>query len=150
MEMRIATWKEVQEDRRPSLFGYGFGGTKKRTQVTPEYKKNRGYEYRTYKTVDNGYIKILIESGLVGLLIFLLIFVFAFKTMFTLYNHKKISERDKSLIYAIFCIMVGFTFRNLTGDLFEAFPFNFYTWTFLGIIYNINYRLTNSIVDAKF
>ncbi|MDY6861447.1 MAG: O-antigen ligase family protein [Thermodesulfobacteriota bacterium] len=146
LQQRIYYLKEATENFNLSFWGYGFGNIKiksRKYDVISSYPdlKNTGGHISQRSGLDNCYLRVLFESGLLGLLILFLIFSVAFKTMFTLYNHKSISERDKSLIYAIFCIMLGYVLRNLTGDFFQCFPFNLYTWTFLGIIYNINFRL---------
>lgn len=120
---RIGTYKlAFKYFKEKPLLGNGLASFG--TAVTPENKKKDGI----YQTVNNQYLELLTENGIVGLLIFLAFLIFLLIQV--ILKAKSVSIKSKNSIVmlslAIFAILVQYNFFSTL--------YIVYIWAFLGML----------------
>lgn len=115
--------------------GMGVSGSSGITFYFPEYIFSHNF-----------YLSLLIQIGLLGVFIFLLITAIFLLRGLSRKIYKKISGLDKSLILgASFCVF-ALSFQSIFSLTIGVFPFNFYFWFFGGIatnLYNFYKKINN-------
>ena len=85
----------------------------------------------------NIYVKILVEQGLVGLLIFLLVILAFMIEGFRLYK-KGDDDFSKGLGLGLFVCMFVLSVNNFFGDRWSYFELSGYLWIFAGLVARLN------------
>ena len=86
--------------------------------------------------VDNYYLEILSNYGLVGLLLFLWILLECFRNLFYDTSLSK-NPRTQILSYGVLCGLIGFLLHNFTENIWEIIPLAVQFWFLLGIALQI-------------
>jgi len=128
---RIQMWNQAMEivSSNP-LTGIGFGST-----VYMGFKSFSGEKERS--DIHNGYFEILMESGIIGLLLFLLIFYFAIKNGLALY-HRAEDNLMKGLGLGFVTTVIACLVANIGGDRWSYLPVMGYFWILFGIVVKSN------------
>lgn len=117
---RLKLWEyRIEDIKKEFIFGYGTG-------VAGFHMR---YPFEEYLVCDNLYLKILIELGIVGFFIFLLMYICITK-YFSNYNNNPI---NMILIYHFILLVPMFT-----NQLLEAFPTNFLFFFLMGLVISFN------------
>ena len=93
------------------------------------------FEGRKHFTSHNLGFKILIETGLVGLGIYIFFFLAWFKKAFSLF--KKRDTNTRNLAVLISSIVLILLINGLVGSAVEAYPINLYIWFFMGALVKV-------------
>lgn len=93
------------------------------------------YDWKVRFTSHNLLFKILIETGVVGLVVYLLFFLAWFKKAFSLVKSNNIFVNDISVL-AISIVSVLLV-NGIVGSAVEAYPINLYVWFFMGVLVRI-------------
>jgi O-antigen ligase len=130
---RIAAFKALPYliEKKNLLFGVGIGD--KPTFVKEKLQKNFPYKilaFNKYGYLHNSHLEIFISLGVVGLILYFLIFYFTF-TM---------KIEDKMMQYIAHTIPIYFLFIGLTTDLFYFYHISVLFAAFLGIVVAQSYQ----------
>jgi O-antigen ligase len=118
---RLSLWEEaMQVFQADPIFGTGFN--------TYAYGSHVG----GYGDTHNVFVKVLVETGLVGLLLFLAIFFKLFKVGFRLYRTATDSF-FKSIGLGFSALMITAFIANLFGDRWMYFEITGYTFAFAAL-----------------
>lgn len=135
------TFKNIKNDRR---FMARFASYR---YMTKNFKKNpvigygmgsagdtlgRKYRMRTHFTSHNMMFKILMETGIFGLILYLMFFLFWFYKAFCLAASKNLHIKNFAVLLMSLVIII--LVNGLTGSTIEAYPINMYAWCFMGIL----------------
>jgi len=85
----------------------------------------------------NIYVKILTEQGLIGIIIFLIMIFYFFKTGWQLYQ-KGDDDLSKALGLGFFCCIFVMMVNNFFGDRWSYLEPNAYLWIFAGLVVRLN------------
>jgi len=95
--------------------------------------KQRVWEFTTAESTDNDYLRLLGETGLLGFLSFMAIFVIIAKTLWPAFK-----KETNPLYYALYgsalAITAGLLVNALYIDVFEASKVAYVYWSFIGLI----------------
>lgn len=123
-ERRVKIWEQAFELFRGSpVFGIGYG-------VFRSLNLDLGDTH-------NIYMKLLVEQGVVGLLIFLVVVVCFMKEGFALYQ-KGDDDMSKGLGLGLFICMFVLLGNNMFGDRWAYFEVSGYLWVFAGLVARLN------------
>ena len=123
-ERRLVVWqKGLEIFKENSVVGIGFG-----------VFRTLGYDLGD---THNIYVKILVEQGLVGLLIFLLVILAFMIEGFRLYK-KGDDDFSKGLGLGLFVCMFVLSVNNFFGDRWSYFELSGYLWIFAGLVARLN------------
>lgn len=130
-------------NERPIL-GYGMGSAG--DTLKPLFEGN------VHFTSHNLGFKILIETGLLGLGIYIFFFLLWFKKAFNLFKAKTIHIKNLSVL--ITSIVLVLLVNGIVGSAVEAYPINLYIWFFMGTLVKIwwlekNHRAEEKIEEKK-
>jgi O-antigen ligase len=123
-EMRIKVWKDSMELFRSSpLVGIGFNT----------------FPYLGFALGDahNLYVKILLEQGIVGLIIFMMIIIIALFYGWKLYRRAK-DDLFKGLGIGFFLCTISLLISNFFGDRWTYLPLGAYFWAFMALVVRAN------------
>ena len=110
---RIAKYKMVpQEWPRSPIFGFGVAG--------------RGF-------IDGQYIRVILETGLLGVTAFCYLFFMIFQQIFTVYKYSQI-PLQKSLALGLLCGTIGLLFHGLGATTFYIVRISEPYWMFLALM----------------
>lgn len=134
---RLELWQDeiIPAIQANPLIGYG-------TSSAGEGLNNlyRGTESQFF-TSHNLYIKVLIELGLIGLLLFFLIIFNSLcrgLTQLRKYNHFELDT--KRLLQWSISVVVAFLISGLVIPNLDAYPPNYYFWLLLGLLSRANWK----------
>lgn len=85
----------------------------------------------------NLYIKILLEQGVIGLFLFLLIIFFALASSWRLYRKAK-DNLLKGIGFGFFFCTISLLISNYFGDRWTYLPLGAYFWAFMGLVGRAN------------
>ena len=95
--------------------------------------KQHVWEFTTAESTDNDYLRLLGETGLLGFLSFMAIFVIIIKTLWPAFK-----QETNPLYYALYCSALALTGGLLVNalyiDVFEASKVAYAYWSFMGLI----------------
>jgi len=94
-----------------------------------------------WKYIDIYYVQIFLEFGLVGVLMYLALFLYFTKAF--LYVLRKTCWDDKNRILTLGTILMMLYIAGMFGATNIAFPLNLMQWTFAGLILNRYYQILN-------
>jgi putative inorganic carbon (hco3(-)) transporter len=121
-QTRIDIWQDAEQLIRANpVLGTGF--------QTYAYMGRVG----TFRDTHNYYIKILLETGAIGLLVFLFVLWRMFALGFRLFRRTD-DPLLSSLGLGFSALMVGTIFANLFGDRWSYFQVSGWTWMLLGVV----------------
>lgn len=86
---------------------------------------------------DNDYLRALGETGLLGLLSFMLIFVCYFRVAIRFVRDKAFPIAERTLVIGCLAAMLGFFANAVFIDVFEASKLAVMFWLFIGIVYGV-------------
>jgi len=113
---RLQLWGEaIKEIKINPITGIGFGGTS-----ALGFKTSNGQSRRD---VHNGYVEILLEQGIIGILILLGILYYAFKNGWLLFKNS-----DDDFLKGLGLGLIGMTIATMVGNFFGD------RWTYLSIM----------------
>lgn len=123
-ERRLVVWqKGLEIFKENPIVGIGFG-----------VFRTLGYDL---SDTHNIYVKILVEQGLAGLLIFLLVILAFMIEGFRLYQ-KGDDDFSKGLGLGLFVCMFVLLVNNFFGDRWSYFELSGYLWIFAGLVARLN------------
>jgi len=123
-QMRVDVWKQSMDlFSSTPIIGIGFN-------IFPYL----GFELGD---THNLYIKILLEQGICGLILFLLIILFALFTSWNLYRKAK-DNFLKGLGFGFFFCIISLLISNYFGDRWTYLPLGAYFWAFMGLVVRAN------------
>lgn len=140
----LKTLQNVSEDQR---FLGRFGGYRNMSEAFTERPimgygmgsagdtLGRFFEEKTHFTSHNLGFKILIETGLLGLGIYIFFFFTWFKKAFSLFKSENTHVRNLSVL--IISIVLVLLINGITGSGVEVYPINLYIWFFMGALVKI-------------
>ena len=135
---RVQLWKQTFRDLTERPFGYGIG---KSGWIAYRFLKDNKNEESAYMATDGWYLKLANETGLIGLISFIFLFVLIF---YRFQKHLKTSE-DIFFIYTLFIAVV---IINIVSNVLDYFLFNLLFWFLIGIVENYNTREQDRVINA--
>jgi len=125
---RFSGYKKIFEAflKKP-IIGYGMGSAGDTLE--------RNYNWEFYVTSHNMFLKILIETGLFGIIIYIIFFFMWFKRAYNLLKYKNNWIRNFSAL--VVSIVVVLIINGLTSSAVEAYPINLYIWFFMGMLIKV-------------
>lgn len=96
------------------------------------------YNYKTHITAHNLFLKILHETGLIGLLVYFAIFVAYFKTAYQLLREPRF-KRLRSYTVCLISVALILLVNAMFGSTVEAYPVNVYIWFFIGALFKVKF-----------
>ncbi|MDQ3435228.1 MAG: hypothetical protein M3481_11215 [Actinomycetota bacterium] len=114
------------------LFGAGYGGYAEPGRLSRFDLANQRARQRAQigVTVDNGWLKLFLEEGLLGLGLFLAIFVAA---LWRSFSARRSAERVLALTTG--AVLVALGVRALSADVLDINPWNFLVWLLVGLAF---------------
>jgi O-antigen ligase len=109
------------------ILGYGMGSAGDTLDVL--------YTWKFHFTSHNLGFKILIETGLIGLGIYIFFFLVWFKKAFYLFRIKTLYIKNLSVL--ITSIVLVLLVNGMVGSAIEAYPINLYIWFLMGALVKI-------------
>ncbi len=130
---RIEMWSKAMESVAINpLTGIGFGNTR-----YLGIKSEKGVR----RSVHNGYLKVLVEQGIIGLSIFLIVFYAALRKGWELYQNAE-DPQMKGLGLGFVAMIIANLVGNLTGDKWSYFNAMGYFWILFGLVVKANEIVT--------
>lgn len=126
---RVDLWKSNYNDLKEKPFGYGIG---KSGWIAYRFLKDSKMK-SAYLATDGWYLKIANETGVFGLISFLVLFAYLVFRMLVY------GSRDKILLY-LFLILLIVLMVNLVSNVLDYFLFNSLFWFFMGASENMQLR----------
>ena len=113
------------------LFGSGYGdyevAQSRAFEVTDQEERRRA---RKALTVDNGWLKLFLEEGIIGLGLFLAIFAIALWRSFSARR-----GRQRVLALTTGAVLIALGVRALSADVLDINPWNFLVWLLVGLAF---------------
>lgn len=127
---RVKTWEEILKaiPRQP-VVAYGMGSAGDTLEKI--------YNFPVHFTSHNLFLKIVIETGVVGLLFYCAFFVGWFALAYRCLQSR--DARFKNLSIFIMSAVSVILINGLVGSAVEAFPINFIVWFFMGALVKISW-----------
>ncbi len=132
------------------LFGFGpgqFGGGAAAALHNSSVYESLGLPFGVFGTegfIDNNWFSIWGESGTLGIVfyvwIYLAVFLFAYRT----YRKHK-DPFTRSLAIGLCAVMIGIAFNAFTSTIFEIRTTGYYLWFFAGIVYVLGNRRVQKV-----
>lgn len=125
---RFSGYKKILEAflKKP-IIGYGMGSAGDTL--------HKVYNWEFHVTSHNMFLKVLIETGLIGIIIYMIFFFMWFKRAFNLLKYKNNWVRNLSVL--IISIVIVLLMNGLTSSAVEAYPINLYIWFFMGMLIKV-------------
>ncbi len=125
---RFEGYREIQKAfvENP-VIGYGMGSAGDTL--------GRLYDWKVHITSHNLPLKILMETGLIGLGVYIFFFLAWFKKAVDLFKGK--SGHIKNLSVLITSIVLVVLVNGVVGSAVEAYPVNLYVWFFMGALVKV-------------
>lgn len=124
LERFIGYRMNIQAIIEQPLLGYGMGSAADTMEEI--------YSFKVRFVSHNIVLKILTETGIMGLLFFLIFFVMWFKKVFVLSLNK--DKLLKNVAILITSMVIVLLINGITGSAIEAYPINMWIWFFMGAI----------------
>lgn len=126
---RTQTWAErISSSQGGPLIGGGYGGYADIPAGAIARAEERAALYQQL-TVDNGWLKLLLEEGVIGLALLGSVVVGA------LYLSLRHAIRRRDAVAAVCgALIVAAVFRAFSVDVFDINPWNFALWTLVGVV----------------
>jgi O-antigen ligase len=130
---RLSLWSNaVEVFNANAVFGTGFN-TYEYMHLNKRTDGGEGY----YADTHNYFVKVLVETGVVGLILFLWILTRIFGDGFHLFRHTSdpfFASLGLGIIGWLVCAIVA----NLFGDRWSFLQVNGYMWVIMGLVYRAN------------
>ena len=94
------------------------------------------YNWEFHVTSHNMFLKVLTETGLIGIIIYIGFFFMWFKRAFNLVKQDG-NNYIKNFSVLVISIVIILLVNGLTGSAIEAYPINLYVWFFMGALIKI-------------
>jgi O-antigen ligase len=113
--------------KKAPIFGNGFA-----TFELIHLKYNE--EAKTYESLQahNDYLRLMIELGIVGLILYLCIFISLFNLIFNLY--KKSDQINKNYLFSVILIWLGALAISAGDNILRTMEAQFLLWSFTGAV----------------
>jgi len=85
--------------------------------------------------VDNNYIRILAENGILGFMAFFLLIYFLCKDCIKVYNNTAMPNEVRNYALVILLIIINLSVASLMVDAFEMSKIAFFLWLLVGVFY---------------
>jgi O-antigen ligase len=121
---RSGLWAERLRDS-DWVLGTGYGGYAERVGVSPGDDTDRA---RELLTIDNGWLKLLLEEGIPGVVVLALIIGLAVAA-----GLRARGGPDEALGLIAAAALVAIAFRGASADVFDIAPWNFLFWLIIGL-----------------
>lgn len=125
---RGAGWSSISDEILSHPFGIGIGST---GSVAQKVATLKGSGADTYQP-DSHYVKVLLELGIIGAWLFVLLLVTAL--MVALITTRRSVDPDSALALGIAASLLAAIGAAAVSTYFEIFPMDAYFWMFLGVL----------------
>ncbi len=98
--------------------------------------------------VDSGFVKIGVEQGTIGLLIYCLLWFFAFKTGIDAYFNST-DEKLKTIIAAILCMFFAVIVANYAQEVVTMYPTSIVVYCSMGALTSFNWKIKNNLLPKN-
>jgi O-antigen ligase len=119
---RVQLWKDTWRDLKENPMGYGLG---KSGWIAHEHLKNSDIK-SAYNATDGWYLKTANELGILGILLFLIFFIWAVMRF-----HQLAFDKDHSILFMIFLLA---SIINGVSNVLDYFLFNVIFWITIGLM----------------
>ncbi|MBT2730139.1 hypothetical protein J7E63_25110 [Bacillus sp. ISL-75] len=128
LKERIAIWSSnnTRDDRIEILVGKGLG----KVGAASKRLISIGRDGSNY-SVDNQYLAIFEQTGLIGIILFLLFFIVILTRFISMINNSNDKEQKLTLLICV-SLIAGILMSCLFTNMLEIFPFNILFWLYLG------------------
>jgi hypothetical protein len=127
ISLRRERWNVWLQRHTNPISGSGYGGyTPDRDVVL--HQTDRQQAYRAL-TVDNSWLKLYLEEGLVGVVLLASVLLFAIRRTLAI---------KSDVAAAVGALVVLLAFRSLSTDILDINPWNFYLWLLLGVAFSLD------------
>lgn len=137
------SYYRIQLIKDNPLLGIGF-----LHDESQELSYMRGFNGQ-FRTADSGLISLMIDFGLIGLIGFLVIFIFIFKDLLFLIRSMPKDTYEYAVIMSIFAVLLIYIVEFLTSGSFMSFGGFAVLGIFMGIVNNAIYRYQKSNVSSN-
>jgi O-antigen ligase len=120
----LTTWNIF---KKYPVFGVGLGNYPKVHKIYKAEKASLEFE-----TPDNMYLRLICETGIVGILTFLGFIIFVIRRIFSNIQFYK-NTMEGNLFFAFFCGIIGFLLNLMTGDFLYWLTLQFTFFLIVGI-----------------
>ncbi|NUU59622.1 O-antigen ligase family protein [Paenibacillus agri] len=128
---RSDNWMEVLKAVSNNIFGLGLGIASINLSYYPELAQKLGVN-----VVDGYYIKIIAETGIIGLVLFSGFLILMFHSLFQLIVK---SSDEKSSFYALTtAILFGFLMQSFGSNTFDYVNISPFLWIYIGFALRLN------------
>ncbi len=137
VESRVSLWRfALREFQGSPLTGIGFGNFETRLAQYLKANPQEGIHFNGVEDTHNAYVRFLVELGLPGLILFLLVLGLWFGPpgIRILFRSGTASYLEAGLFWGI----SAFVLHNLTNNLFTAVPTGYGFWVALGALRQLN------------
>lgn len=132
---RLSLWRfALREFSQKPLTGIGLGNYREYLGRYLRENPSEGVRFFGVEETHNSYLKFLAETGLPGLLLFLLILGLWFGP----HLRQIFTRRGSPLELALLLGMTAFLLHNMTNNLFLTVPTSHVFWLTLGVMWNLN------------
>jgi O-antigen ligase len=128
---RLTVWNQRLSNAGNFVLGTGYGGYAPGAKLNIGRTSERQQLYQQL-TVDNGWLKLWLEEGIIGLLIFAGIIIYLLNNSIQL-GRNFTSGPIRLMGLMITGITVAMVFRSFSVDLFDISPWNFFIWLIFGL-----------------
>jgi O-antigen ligase len=123
-------WSDVARSAGNPAFGSGHGGYQTLRTVDLLDSERRAGVHRDL-TVDNGWLKLWLEQGAIGVALLAAVFLAAIVQALA-------ARRDHGAAsICVAALLIALAFRGLTVDIFDINPWNCYLWLLVGIAFSL-------------
>ena len=146
-------YASLQVFKEHPIVGVGFGQQTYHNRffypvwaTTNNYEFNLFYKNQFLKSFPPGYnlyIRIMTETGIIGILIYLFIIFLIFRQLLTIIKNRK--EEERVLAVVLFIGFLGLTINSLQIDTFRIYSF----WIFLAILIKMSSIRYQGITEVK-
>ena len=136
LDMWASTWEQFKQ--HPVIgVGYGKVGGLDKTGAGGGLRRILSESTDQMVVIDNSYLLLLTETGIIGFSIFCSLLIFIFKRGWLSMKKLK-SQYLRRLSICLFSILVALSIAAITANIFGMlFPINFYFWLLSGILVNL-------------
>jgi len=137
---RIVNWMNLFDLwKEKPILGWGL----QTVEIINPWKTEKGVGYAAH----NDFLRLLVETGLVGFMFYLL---FLISTCFIVYReYKGCKEKHlKSLLYVLFVFFVSWQIVSGVGNYITVTAYQIYFWSLLGITLKLNKLLKRKNEDS--
>lgn len=134
---RLELWRQrLDEGRGNPLTGAGYGGYAQVEVVATADIADAAARAELYQalTVDNGWLRLYLESGLLG------VALLAAVVLGSVWTSVLASRQGTSGVWpdALAALLLALTSRGFSADVFDINPWNFFLWLLVGLISSLH------------